>query len=120
MQRADFLAHVGDPADTLREAQAIEAEAQRRWEPIKGEFFTAAGKPRAKEPSMAAQHEKREIDRVRAQARSLRERASQQQAARCDPWSHIQPHWLRKFGLDVVAVRVEEAHRHYIAQAEAA
>lgn len=120
MTRSDFLAAVGAPEATLAEVERLEGEAQRLWETVRDEFYTAAGKPRAKPPSGAAETTRREVDRIRERAPELRQRAQDQRDAHSQPWSHIQPHWLRKFGLEGVAARVEEAHRRYIEQAEAA
>lgn len=120
MTRSDFLAAVGAPEITFSEAARLEGEAQRLWETVRDEFYTAAGKPRTKPASRAAEQTRCDVDRIREQARELRQRAHDQRDAHSQPWSHIQPHWLRKFGLESVAARVEEAHRRYIEQAEAA
>lgn len=99
MDRAQFLAYVGDPDVTRARIAEKESEALRLWQTIRDAFYRKDGKPRRKPASYEAAMTRAESERLREQARTLLFLAGDQQREHDDPWSHIRPGVRERWGL---------------------
>lgn len=107
MKREDFLSAIGNPDTIRKEAEAIDAEAQKLWDTIRDAYYTKAGKDRKVQPETWSEEAKtraRSLE-LRTQASSLRLFAGRLDRVYADPWSHIRSDIIRNYGfLDAASV----------------
>lgn len=91
LTRDEWLAQVGDPAQTRNEAKSLLAEADRLYGTIRNKLYRADGKTLRKNASPDAQSIMQEVNALRARAREMEQRAYDQQVIHDDPHSHMRP-----------------------------
>jgi hypothetical protein len=90
LTREEWLAQVGDPKATRAEAEGLMTEAQRLYDTIKGQLYTAAGAPRKQVPP-EAHRVWDQVKALREQAGKIKDRAYAQERMYEDPGSHMRP-----------------------------
>jgi hypothetical protein len=92
MNRNEFLASLGNLAEMETQAAGMEEQRKQIWSTIKGEFFTSAGKPRAKAPAAWALEKQKQADKLLTAQYALQKKIKYLKQLQEDPHCHIRKH----------------------------